>query len=338
MAKKEATIHESAFIKQLIDAGVPEGEAKTRIAALISKVKENMAGESVTEQNNVISIMVSNKVRELKSDKFDVLVIAAFPREDANEISRLSAVKKYNENPSDAIVNGLVDIVPEGIANAKKAQDGRYVLALDSREFLDNAKTIPNKKKGQPLSVRMQNKYMVLAGTDIGMVYGDVRMDAGAEYTVYGKGNEKTKAIYANSALSPRLIRRLPTEEFYKTVFDAIKESDIAMDALDALTTEKKGYIIVAGAIQMIEPTGGSGQRIILNTGDEKGLPVNSPFGEEGVPYAQSMSKTPLGADVLVIGRVRNSDKYGRSVTCYGILNNGDTHVAKTLESLSDAW
>jgi hypothetical protein len=335
MAKKEATIDESGFTKQLVDAGMPQSEAKERVATLISKVKEVMAGESIADQNTAIMAKVREKVRELKSDKFNVVVVAAFPREDSNDISRRVARKMYNNDPGMALAKGVVKEVEEGTPTALKAENGRFVLALDTRDYLDKAGKIPNKKKGQPYPVRMQSKYMVVSDGSIGFVYGDVAMEVGGEYTVYGKVKENSMTAYSDPV--PRLLRKLTNEQLYDAFFNAAKESDIAMDANGALETDIRGFIIVKGTVQMAQGTSNGGALIVLNSDVGKGLSVMSPFGEEGLPYIPQMQGVSLGGDVLIVGRVRDSEQYGRSLLCYGVVQSAKvTAVTKALNDLKD--
>ena len=337
MAKKEATINEAAYVKQLVEAGVPEEEAKASIAKLVSFISEQMAGESTADKSATIAIKVKERVKELKSDKFTVTVVAATGKKDSNEISRNVALGTYNNDPELALAKGMVKEVKEGTPNAKKAKNGRYVLALDNRAFIDKAGTMKNRNQGKPFPIRMQADYIVICNGVLGIAFGDVNLDVGGVYDVFGKVKEGSNYMTVYAEPAPRMTRKLAGAELYDAFLAAAKDSDMAMDVEGALDTDVKGYIIVKGTVHMAQGTQSGGARVVLNTDIGSGLALMTPYGEEGQRYVEDMVSIPLGAEVLAVGKVRDSEQYGRSLICYGVVvNTKATAVSKTLESLKN--
>lgn len=336
MAKKD-TINEAVYVKQLVDAGTPEEEAKTSVTRLISAINEEMAGQGNAEKASTIAIKIKERVRELKSDKFDITVLAAMPRKDSNEISRNVAIATYNNDPELALTSGKVKEVAEGTAGARKAKNGRFVIALDDRDFIDRAGTMKNRRKGQPYPVRMQSEFLVECNGQIGIAYGDVALDVGTEYTVFGKAKEGSNSLTVYADPTPRVIRKLNTDDLYTKYHAAAMQSDIAMTTNDALDTELKGYIIVKGIVQHAQTTANGGAMLVLASEIGDGLRIMTPFGDEGQQYVDEFTNVELGAEVLVIGKIRDSEQYGRSMVGYGVTStNTPTAVTKTLNNLKD--
>lgn len=332
---KKTDINEDAYVKMLVDAGVSESEAKVSIGKLVSFVNEQMAGEGAEGKNAAISIKVRERVKELKSDHFTVIVVAAEPRVDSNEISRNIALATYNNDRELALSKGIVKVVKEGTVGAKKAKDNSWILAIDNRDFIDKNNTMKNRGKGKPYPVRMQRNTLIVSNGQLGMAYGDVNLDIGGEYEVFGKVKEGKNSVTIYSDPAPKLNRMVPENELYDVFFKAARDSDIATDVAGALETDNKGIIVVKGTAHIVNSTSNGGARIVLNTDIGNGLPLMSPYGDEGAPYVEQMLAVPVGAEVLAVGKKRDSDQYGRSLTTYGVIANPKASaVTKTLESL----
>lgn len=338
MATKKATeIDEASYVKMLVDAGVPESEAKTSIGKLVGFVNEQMAGEGTDSKNAAISIKVREKVRELKSDKFTVTVVAMTPRRDSNDISRNIALATYNNDRELALSKGLVKVVKEGTPGARQAKDNSWVLPLDTREYIDKANTMKNRGKGKPYPVRMQRDIIVVANGQLGVAYGDVNLSIGGEYEVFGKAKEGKPTMTIFNEPAPRLNRMLADAELYDVFFNAAKDSDMATDVAGALETDNKGLMVVKGIANIVAPTSSGGARIVLNADIGNGLPLMTPYGEEGVDYVDQMLAVPVGAEVLAVGTKRDSEQYGRSLTTFGVIVNPKASaVSKALEQLND--
>lgn len=335
MAKKADTVDMSIYVKALTDAGVAEADAKERISKLVTKVNEVMAGESVEARNNIINIKVKELVAVSKSEKYTMTVIASGPKKDSNGYKRSTALKTYNEDAETALVQGMAKIVKEGTANAMKAEDGKYVLAIDNKKFWDEAGTKKNFGYNKPYPVRMSREIIGIANNSIVKAYGDVDVNAGGEYEILGKINETSGALYINNAVKPKLLKTHTAGDLYNAVLEAAKSYDKAMDIDGALETDEKGTILVSGYALQVAPTSNGKHRMVLNSG----------MGSEMMVFPtddnadKAIADVTVGADVVAIGIVRDpkDTQYNRSMNAFHVIANPKMGAAgKALDALKD--
>lgn len=335
MAKKNDTVDETIYVKTLVEAGMNEDDAAKKVSKLVTKVNELMDGESIDAINNIIAIKVRELIAASKSDKFTVTVVAAGQLRDTNFGSRYSAVETYNEAPSRALETGAVKIVKEGTKNALKAKDGNWLLAFDTREFWDDAKTKQNYGYNKPFKTIMSRDIIGIIDGEITKLSGNVDVVAGSVYDMYGTKSEKSGVIYLNDTPKPRLVDTKGDAEFYNEVYKAAAKSDMATDVEGALDEEIKGTVLVKGFVHSVGTTSIGGQMMSVNNEVGSGFTAFA-ISDDAV---DAFKDATVGTDVIVVGYFKKAKdpRYTKSLQCYNaVVNPNVGAVGKTLEDLKD--
>lgn len=337
MAKKTGTvgIDESVYVKQLVSAGMTSSEAEAGVAKLVRLVNEKMAGESDETKSNTISIKIRDMISATKAEKYRAIIVAVGGRYDANGRSRNKAVDTYNDDPDRAVSSGMVKIVRAGTINAVQAKDGKWLVAYDTKEFWDEAGTKKNFGFGKPFPIKMTKNIIAIVEGKLGSMNGDLNVEAGHSYDIFGKISEATGVLYANTEPAPRLVSTLGAGEFWSQVAVAAKDSDMATDVNGVLEEDIKGIVLVKGFVHASGPTSTGGMRVVLNNEVGSGITAFA----VGPKAEESMKNVSVGSEAILVGTVRDAKdpQYGKQMRCYqAIVNPKGGSISKTLEDLKD--
>jgi hypothetical protein len=318
---KSNNVDASVYVKMMTDAGIDKEEATESVNKLISFFTENYPDEKPDTMKNFLSIKVIDKIKGAKANKYKVAVVAIGPREDSNQVMRNIAIKAYNNDRDAALSNGMVKI----------GRDGKPV-AIDHRKFLDRENTKENKNYGKTYPPKFRREMIVLYNGELVKAYGDVELQAGMMYDVFGGISTNTGTMYINSEPSPKMNKKVADIEFFDGVYTAAKSAAFAMSVANSLETDEKGILLVKGTANSVGTTQSGSAKIALADDEGHILSVFSPYGEEA--YVAPMLEVSQGSDVIVVGRVRDASdpKYGRQMSCIGVvINPKATAIGKAL-------
>ena len=164
---------------------------------------------------------------------------------------------------------------------------------------------------------------------------GDLNVEAGHVYDVFGKVSGTNNTLYANTEPTPRLVTTLGAGELWDTVFAAAKNSDMATDVDGVLDEEVKGIVLVKGYVHASGPTSTGGMRVVLNNEVGSGITAFA----VGPKAEESMKNIAVGSEAILIGTVKDAKdpQYGKQMRCYqAIVNPKGGAVSKTLADLKD--
>lgn len=332
MAKKTESIDATIYVKQLVEAGMDEAEAKTKVTNLLNAVDSVVSeSDSMETKRSVINIEFRKILAATKSEKYKVTIVAVGPRGDDNSYTRNNAYKIYDEDRETALAQGLVKEVNEKYKDAHKAKNEMFVIALDNRRFLDKAGTIENKfGYGKPLPKRMSRTIIGIVDGVMVRVKGDINVEAGACYEIFGKANDNDM-LYAAKEPVPRLVKKLSEAEMYDLVNDSASKSDIAMEAEEVFETDKRGMILVKGIVQSALPTNGGKTRMVLSGG-------LSVFPNDDATD-KIMAESMIGGEVIIAGKPKDpkDPAYKRSLIAFHVVGNPKMGaVGSALDKLKD--
>lgn len=333
MAKKQETVDTSIYVKALVDAGMPEADAKERIGKLVDKVNTVMAGESNEARNNIIGIKIRELISASRSEKYIMTVVAVGQRKDSNDYKRNQVYKLFDEDPDTALAQGSARIVKDNTPGAHKTKDDRFIVAIDNKKFWDEAGTKKNFGFGKPIPVRMSREVIGISDGTLVKAYGDVEVTAGHEYEFMGKVNETSGALYINSEIKPKPLRQVT--DLYGMLYEAAKKSENAMDVEGALETDVKGTIFVQGYVLQVAPMSNGKHKVVLNSGYGSELSV-FPADDNA---EKIMAAIQVGTDAIAIGSVRDpkDPQFRRSMTASTVIANPKaTAASKALDALKD--
>jgi hypothetical protein len=318
---KSNNVDASVYVKMMTDAGIDKEEATESVNKLISFFTENYPDEKPDTMKNFLSIKVIDKIKGAKANKYKVAIVAVGPREDSNQVMRNIALKAFNNDRDAALSNGMIKI----------GRDGKPI-AIDHKKFLDRENTKENKNYGKPYPPKFRREIILLYNGELIKAYGDVDVQAGMMYDVYGGISENTGTMYINSEPSPKMNKKIGEIEFFDEIYAAAKNSSFALSVASSLETDEKGILLVKGTANSVITTQSGSAKIALSDDEGHILSVFSPYGEES--YVAPMLEVSQGNDVIVVGRVRDASdpKYGRQMSCIGVVVNPRvTAISKAL-------
>jgi hypothetical protein len=337
MAKKATTgIDESIYVNQLVAAGMSEDAAKSGVSKLVTFINEKFSGENDETKANIASIKIREMISASRSEKYRVTVVAVGPVYDVNARSRKKAMDTYNDNPGLALSTGAVREVRAGTQNAEQAKDKTWILAIDTKEFWDEAKTKKNFGYNKPFPVRMTRNIVGVSNGTVVSISGNLDLEPGKVYDIFGKVSEPSGVLYANTEPAPRLVETLSTSAFWDEVLNAAKISDIARDIDGVLDEETRGIVMVKGFIHAIGTDKNGGTTARLNNELGSGFTAFA----RGEQATRSLESAMVGSEAILVGTMRESSdpRYGKSMNCYNAIINpksGST-VAKALDEMKD--
>ena len=149
MSTTQVTSLEDRLAKIAEKSGSPLAEIKTAYADALASVPAKV---KVDKRRIDMAVLIVNKdfLVNTKSTAvfYEGVIIGAERTRDLMEYKRDAAFKAYEENPQDAIDNGLVKV------------EGEDIIPLDTR---DEVQGVVNKKKGQPLKKNMFMRKLYIA-------------------------------------------------------------------------------------------------------------------------------------------------------------------------------
>jgi len=306
------------YVKQLVNAGMSETDAQDEVKKITETVKRAMPNEQTTLINAVIGIRVKQVADTFRYEPFNITVVSVGPKRDKNAYKRNVAVNIYNENPEVALMQGLVKVVTSNTPGAIKANDGNYILPIDNRKYWDEAGTKKNYGYGKPFKPQMSRDIIAIYDKSIIKAYGDVDLEVGNEYTVFG--TFKNNVINIVNTIKPKLIAHY--DHLYQRVLESAANCPFAMGVDDALNSDISGTVIVKGIVIRTTPTHIT---IAGDAGGEMSVFISDPSVE-------------LGSEILAVGYLKNSSnpQFGKSLSATSIIPNPimSHSISKVLEEL----
>ena len=313
------------FVAMLTEVDIDKADAEAKVIKMVQIVQKSIPDDLET-QISILQVKIKELARTIASvDKFTGLCIAAGERADRNSYDKWIAMEAYKEDPQGAVRDGKIAI-----------EEGKPVV-LDTREFMDNAKKIPNKRCGKPLGIQYQRESLFIIDGEPIRGFGDIDSEIGVQYNLFGKLNNGILNIKTHPAPIPQ--KTFDATELWE-IFDAIsKDLDNSIDVDEAMEAKTKESYIVRGIVTYVGTTGGGSTMIVINDdeGSTDGLVgfVNSDMLEKYIADVEIKQ----GNEVLTIGRLNESKKDGevsRNLSVVGIIKNPDSDRTSQVMSQLD--
>lgn len=226
------------FIDELVANGLGKIEAKKKIELAIKTIRENIGADAPDEVVEKYLRAFMKRQAAAKEQPYETGIIIGIGREfDKNKKIIAANLAAYDKNPAMAIEDGLVKLV----TNEDTGND--ELIVLDSREYLDNAKTMKNKFFGQELRpFKSRMAYAVING-EVVILSGSFECELGKEYAIHGKRGKNVQ--YFNVVRGGmRLIRDVPSDELWNIVLEAASQSPDAIE-LGSIYEVSDGKVIL---------------------------------------------------------------------------------------------
>lgn len=299
-------------IAMLTDVGMSAEEAKLKVDKMATAINNAMKDDTEEAKQGILNVKIKELARLMESvDRIPGICIAAGEMGDRNGFDKYKAKEAYKASPQQAVAEGIVDVV-----------DGEPV-PLDTRKFMDNAGTMPNKRFGKPLPVQNQRECLLIVGDEIVRTFGEISPEIGNDYVVFGTQNGGF--INAKKIPAPMLKRELDEDELWELVEEIAGKQDNAVSVEEVLESPVKKPYIVRGSVQYVGETSSGGYMIVLvdDGGDSDSLVcfVNSELADKYI----GNKNIATGNEVIVFGKTSVSKRDGEeSVICAitGVVKN----------------
>jgi len=317
------------LVEYLVENGLSAVDAEKFVNEAFEKWREakpNLEEYQIWDLVQTSVKLYARKLRRYGGVKFEVLVLGVDRPRDIYERFKRVAMRAYNEDPSQAILDGYV-----------KVDDDGKVIPIDYRKELSDGR--PNPNYGKPLPERIVRDAIVIANQISGdkaiqnrlaVLSGDLpEFIVGRRYVVTAKPTERNGTLYLNYApLGTEEAGVDDPKELYKQLVKDLTD----MDALVELKTVEScdGYeTIVTKALVMdaVDTQRGT----ILTVED-----IDNPTGGITV-YCDTIVPVEPSSEVLITGRVifRNDEP---TISAFGVIVNPETiqEVKEVLMDLSN--
>lgn len=309
------------YVNFLVAAEMDKDKATQMVDRIIKMINNLMPKSGVDEKDHMIMIKLREATRAGESEKFRGLIIALDELKDQMGYLKYVAREAYKKDKQRAKAEGLVTI------------EGDKIIEMDTRKFLDNAKTKPNKNLGKKLPTVMRREALLIIEGALVRAFGNFEAEVGREYDFYGFMNEKN-ILNISSSPAPKLIDSLDDKALWERASEVLGGSDMAMDLSAIPDQEKNTHVITHGTLQHVTDTS-SGGTMCFVADDEvpKGIACFSSCDS----VAEEMNGLGKGSEVIIIGRVmRNRGPDGEervAISTTGIIQ--DPHTAGRSDILS---
>lgn len=299
-------------IKMLTEVGMSAEEAKSKVDKMVKAINRAMKDDDEDAKAGVLNVKIKELARLMESvDRIPGICVAAGEMGDRNSYDKYKAKEAYKESPQQAVAEGIVDVI-----------DGEPI-ALDTREFMDNAGTIPNKRYGKPLPVQNQRECLFVVDGEIVRTFGEINPEIGSDYVVFGKRNGGF--INAKKIPAPMLKRVLDDDELWDIVDNVAASQENAVSVEEVLGSPVKKPYIIRGSVQYVGETSSGGYMLVLvdEGGESDGLVcfVNSDMADKYI----GDKNIGAGNEVAVFGKTSVSKRDGEeSIICAitGVIKN----------------
>lgn len=299
-------------IKMLTDVGMSTKEAEMKVDKMVTAINRAMKDDTEEAKQSILDVKIKELARLMESvDRIPGVCIAAGEMGDRNGYDKYKANVAYKAGPQQAVAEGIVDVI-----------DGEPV-ALDTRKFMDNAGTMPNKRFGKPLPIQNQRECLFIVEDKIVRAFGEISPEIGNDYVIFGKLN--SGFINAKKIPAPMLKRELDEDELWELVDDIAGKQPNAITVEEVLESPVKKPYIVRGNVQYVGETSSGGYMLVLvdEGGDSDGLVcfVNSELADKYI----GDKNIGAGNEVVVFGKTSVSKRDGEeSIICAitGVIKN----------------
>lgn len=316
------------FIDLLMEGedGMKKEEATDIVNRLIPGIKQLMPRATADQQRQVLLVKIRDLRRVGEVDKFKGICIAVDAMKDALGYEKYKATEAYKANPARAIKDGIV------------VKEGDKIVPMDTRMYMDKAKSKPNKNFGKPLpTIDRREGYFIIENKII-RAFGNYDAQIGHIYELFGNMGDGD-ILNINKTPAPRLVETLGDHDFWNKTYEILENSELAVPLEQLHEMEKNKTAIVKGTIQHVGTTSSQSVMIVLNN-DEipdgvAGFAAQDEVGKE-------MEAIGKGAEVIVIGRViKTKPKPGETenrtaLNVMGIIQNPQTEGTSDVLSKLD--
>lgn len=315
--KEENVLDAAEFVTLLTDGegGMKKEDATDLVGKLISGIKQLMPRSSVDDQRQVLLVKCRDLRRVGEVDKFRGLCIGVDDLKDSLGYEKYRAFEAYKSNPSRAVKDGIV------------VKEGDKLVAMDTRTFMDKAKTKPNKNYGKPLpTIERREGYFIIEGKIV-RAFGYYDASIGHIYELFGNMGDGG-ILNINKTPAPRLVEALNDRDFWSQAYEVCENSELAVPLESLPEVDKNKTVIVKGVIQHVGVTANQSAMIVINN-DEIPDGIAGFASHEGI--GKEMESMGKGSEVIVIGRVlKNKPKDGgtelrTALSVMGIIQNPQT-------------
>lgn len=310
------------YVKQLVDSKVfTKAEAEAKVKAIVERVNAIMPDETDEVKANTVSMAIK-KLTGSKLEKFVGVCIGMGAKRDQNEFAKKKAKDIYDQNPMLAVQDGYVAIV-----------NGKPVY-LDTREFIDAAKTMKNNNFKKALPETIQRQVFFLIDGIITRGFGNIDPQVGGEYEVFAT---KSKKGYLTIPKQPgiKLTKMIPPGDLYQMVYDAAGNSEFATDLGDVYDKEPGSQIISNGYVRFTKQTSGGSMLVI----DDENTPDGVVCFSDGPEVASIIDQLDIGLEAIImgtfsVGENKETHEIRKSVAVRVVITNPES--AKYVSALKD--
>ena len=315
------------LIEYLVESGLSAVDAEKFVTEAFLKWKEikpNLEEYAIWDLVKTSVKLYARKLRRYGGTKFEVLILGVDQPRDIYERFKRTAMRMYQEDPSQAILDGYVKVDD---ASGK-------VIPLDYRKTLYDGSENPN--YGKPLPTRVVRDAVVIATQVSGdksiagrlaILSGDLpELQVGRRYVVTARPSERNDVLYLNYApLGAEEAGVDDPRELYKQLIKDLNEMEALVELKSIENCE--GYEMIVTKAMVMDSVDTS-KGTILTVDD-----VDNPVGGITVFY-NAVVGVDIGSEVLITGRVIIRDEEP-TINAFGVIVNPDT-VQEVREVLMD--
>lgn len=289
--------------------------AKKRVDALVSKIKENEKYAGISEDDIYAIAYTTFK------NKFDVSIdetgevvegLLIGIGENSNQWMEFTAKKRFKEDPKKAVTEGYV------------SADGNTLL--DFREYVDKNKQHENKNKGKP--IKNEPKLYFIVDNEVKEIVCQVKtpLTIGAVYNVTVQKNRYGRKFEVTNILSP--------QELWDVIEDAPSYGFSVCDINEAQNAELYSNIMVAGFVEKVFVTGNGYGVSLTDDSAREALVcfVNDPS------LLEMMDNIFTSHEIVVYGKVGKNKDGETIINVYGAYinprNSDFTQIANEFEGM----
>ncbi len=308
------------YVDELIASKYEEAEAKQIVEKLFLGIDKLMVNESDDAKELVASMKIREYISLQNTEKHEVLVLGVDDMKDANGYNKYLAREAYKANKTRALKEGIVRLAtPEDLANIPKLVEdiaGDKVVILDSKKFLDDKKTMKNRKFGKPIETFERREAIVFFDGKIVRAFGKFDVKVGYVYYMFGAVNEKG-FFNVNETPAPRMLEAVDDSKLWEAAYSALTSADNAFRLASVTEMDKGKTVLTKGYIKYVGSAGEDGKMIVIS---DDGVDDGVVGFSACVDVASDMENLSIGMEAIIVGRtIKVKDRENPAIRHTGI-------------------
>ena len=234
----------SKIVNKIVASGVEEADAEKQVKNVIAKLEESGKIEGLSEARivEIVTIAASKRFVKVTGDEFIGVCVGYSGMEDDNGYAKWLILQDYNNDKMNAVTRGIVTMSDDVDSEGNKTP-----IPMDTRKYLDNARTKINPNYGEPYPTKLIRKVLFVID---GQLYtakfnNDKIPTIGASYKLICKINGK----YMNYVERMDIDEILSASEMWDFITDVGGEFDEFREIEDIDYTDKNKIVIMTATI-----------------------------------------------------------------------------------------